>query len=262
MVDPLKVLYELMSLPTETEWVEFKEAQTTFDFEQIGRYVSALSNESNLNGKPEGWLVFGVTDRFPRKIVGSHFHKTPPGLDKLKQKISQQTNHGMTFAAIHELSTADGRVVMFQIPPATRRIPTEWKGRVYGRVHDSLEPLTLDEIQRIRDQGARLDWSTQTCEKATIHDLDPDALAFARQEYKKKNPRLVKDVDSWTDAEFLNRVGLCIDGRITNTAILLLGKNTSGHHLSPAIRHITWVLKDASGVERDYAHFGLPIILA
>jgi len=61
----LNVLKDLMSLPTETEWVEFKEAGTNFDFEQIGRYVSALSNEANLNDKPEGWLVFGVTDRFP-----------------------------------------------------------------------------------------------------------------------------------------------------------------------------------------------------
>ena len=34
------------------------------------------------------------------------------------------------------------------------------------------------------------------------------------------------------------------------------------HLLSPAIGQITWVLKDSSGVERDYAHFGLPLILA
>lgn len=258
----LAILLELMELRTETEWVEFKEAETTFDFEQIGRYVSALSNEANLFGKPEGWLVFGVTDVYPRKIVGSHFNETPPGLDRLRQKISQHTNHGLTFASISVLQTPEGRVVMFRIPPATRGIPTEWKGRVYGRTHDSLEPLTLDEIQRIRDQGALLDWSARVCEKATIADLDPAAIAFARQEYKKKNPRLISDVDSWTDAEFLNRVGLCIDGKITNTAFLLLGKNTSGHHLSPAIGHITWVLKDASGVEKDYAHFGLPIILS
>ena len=76
----LEVLRYLMNLPTETEWVEFKEAQTNFDFEQIGRYVSALSNEANLNDKPEGWLIFGVTDKPPRKIVGSHFYQTPPGL--------------------------------------------------------------------------------------------------------------------------------------------------------------------------------------
>jgi ATP-dependent DNA helicase RecG len=261
--DLFAVLRDLMKLRTETEWVEFKEAELNFDFEQIGRYVSALSNEANLNEKPEGWLIFGVTDKYPRKIVGSKFYETPPGLDKLKQKISQQTNHGLTFASIHELKTPEGkRVVMFRIPPAPRGVPTEWKGRLYGRVHDSLEPLTLTEIERIRDQGATLDWSARVCEKATIADLDPAAIAFARQEYKKKNPHLSGDVDSWTDGEFLNRAGLCSDGKITNTALLLLGKSTSGHHLSPAIGQITWVLKDANGVERDYAHFGLPLILA
>jgi len=258
--DLLAVLHNLITLRTETEWIEFKEEGV--DFELIGRYVSALSNEANLNEKPEGWLIFGVTDKYPRKIIGSKFHETPPGLDKLKQKISQQTNHGLTFSSIHELRTPEGRVVMFRIPPATRGVPTEWKGRVYGRVHDSLEPLTLNEIQRIRDQGATLDWSARVCEKATIADLDPAAIAFARQEYKKKNPHLATDVDAWTDSEFLNRAGLCTDGKITNTAILLLGKSTSLHLLSPAIGQITWVLKDASGVERDYAHFGLPLILA
>ena len=50
----LNALKDLMSLPSETEWIEFKEAKTFFDFEEIGRYVSALSNEANLNDKPEG----------------------------------------------------------------------------------------------------------------------------------------------------------------------------------------------------------------
>jgi len=254
------VLRNLMELRTETEWIEFKE--TSVDFELIGKYVSGLSNEANLNGKPKGWLIFGVTDKYPRKIVGSKYCETPPGLDKLKQKISQHTNHGLTFEAIHEVMTPEGRVVMFQIPPATRGIPTEWKGRIYGRVHDSLEPLTLNELERIRDQGATLDWSARVCEQATIADLDPAAIAFARQEYKKKNPHLTADVDTWSDGEFLNRAGLCADGLITNTAILLLGKSTSLHLLSPAIGQITWVLKDSAGVERDYAHFGLPLILA
>lgn len=51
-------------------------------------------------------------------------------------------------------------------------------------------------------------------------------------------------------------------GKITRTALILLGKNESEHFLSPAIARITWVLKDASGVEKDYAHFGAPILLA
>jgi ATP-dependent DNA helicase RecG len=258
----LNVLHDLMNLPTETEWVEFKEAKNTFDFEQIGRYVSALSNEANLNGEPHGWLIFGVTDKPPRDIVGSHFHETPPGLEKLKHKISLQTNHGLTFISIHELQTPDGRVVMFRIPPATRGIPTEWKGSVYGRVHDSLGPLTLDEIQRIRDQSATLDWSARICEQATIDDLDPAAIAFAREKYKEKHQDLAAEVDGWDDIAFLAKAKVCCQGRITNAAIILLGKSEAAYLLSPAIAHITWVLRDTDEVEVDYAHFGLPMILA
>ena len=38
-----KLLYELRSLPSETEWVEFKKAATNFHFNDIGKYFSALS---------------------------------------------------------------------------------------------------------------------------------------------------------------------------------------------------------------------------
>ncbi len=82
--------YELMGLPTETEWVEFKEAKNNFDFDDLGRYFSALSNEANLNGQPAGWLIFGVTNHTPREIVGSNYRLQKPGLEKLKQEISKQ----------------------------------------------------------------------------------------------------------------------------------------------------------------------------
>ena len=257
----LTLLNELILLPTETEWIEFKEASLTFDFELLGKYVSALSNEANLNNMPEGWLIFGVADKPPRKIVGTRYCETPPGLDQLKQKISRHTNHQFTFASIHEVSTPGGRVVMFRIPPATRGIPTEWKGRAYGRVHDSLELLSLEEIERIRDQRARLDWSAQVCETATIADLDPAAITFARKKYKEKHPELAGDIDDWEDTEFLNRARICIGGKITNTAIILLGKSESAHFLSPAIAHITWVLIDNGDTNRDYAHFTIPMVL-
>ena len=56
-------LSELLSLPAETEWVEFKEAKNNYDFDDLGKYFSALSNEANLKGQPFGWLVFGVKDK-------------------------------------------------------------------------------------------------------------------------------------------------------------------------------------------------------
>jgi ATP-dependent DNA helicase RecG len=260
--NPLDFLKELMTLRSEVEWVEFKEAKTTFDFEDLGKYFSAISNEANLNGKTAGWLVFGVTNTPPRKIIGSNYCLIPPGLDDLKSKISLQTNHQMTFSNIYELDTIEGRVILFEIPPATRGIPTEWKGYVYGRIQDSRYPLALHEIDKIRSQGAIQDWSAKICETANINDLNLDAISFARQKFKEKNPDLFDEVERWSNIEFLNRAGLCIKGKITYASLILLGKEESQHYLSPATVQITWVLKDASGFEIDYAHFGLPIILA
>jgi ATP-dependent DNA helicase RecG len=257
-----KVLHDLISLPTEMEWVEFKEAKTTFNFDELGRIVSALSNEANLSDQLHGWLIFGVTDHLPRCIVGSNYCLTPPGLDRLKQRIALQTNHQVTFSSIYEIDTDTGRVVMFKIPPASRGIPTTWRGKAYGRIHDSISSLALHEIEQIRSQAPFLDWSAEIRETATFDDLDPEAIAFAREKYKEKHPELAEEVDEWDNIEFLNRAKICINGQITNTAIILLGKPEAAHYLSPAIAHITWVLTDKDNTGRDYAHFTMPMILA
>ena len=95
--DQLKqLLQEFRHLPAETEWLEFKQAKTSFDTDEIGRYFSALSNEANLKKKPCGWLVFGIADRPPRAIVGTNFRSNNTFLDKLKHEIAEHSN-GITF---------------------------------------------------------------------------------------------------------------------------------------------------------------------
>ena len=37
--------------------VEFKKAEKNFDFDDLGKYFSALSNEANLRGLPFAWLT-------------------------------------------------------------------------------------------------------------------------------------------------------------------------------------------------------------
>jgi len=255
-------LVQLMMLPSETEWVEFKEAKNNYDFDDLGKYFSALSNEANLKGMNEGWLIFGVTNRPPRQFCGTNFRLHEPGLERLKQQIAQHTNHQITFIDIYELMNLSHRVVMFQIPPASKGTPTEWKGIAYGRIHESLSPLGLHEIDQIRRHLTLEDWSAQICEGATYGDLDTNAIDFARQEYKEKNPKLAFEVDQWDDITFLNKTKVCISGKITRTAIVLLGKNEAEHFLSPAVARITWILKDANGLEKDYQHYGPPLILA
>jgi ATP-dependent DNA helicase RecG len=254
-------LTELLGLPAEIEWVEFKEAKNNFDFNDLGEYFSALSNEANLKGQAWAWLVFGVKDK-PKQVVGSNYRPTRPHLDSLKEEVANQTNNRLTFEEIYEVVRPEGRVVMFQIPPALRGVPTAWKGHYYGRDNEAIGPLSLHEIEQIRKQATREDWSAQICEGATLNDLDPQAIAFARQEYKKKHSALATEVDQWDDTTFLNKAKVCINGRITRTAIILLGKNEAEHFLQPGIARITWVLKDEHGTEMDYQHFGPPLILA
>jgi len=162
---------------------------------------------------------------------------------------------------IHELTPLEGRVILFQIPPACRGVPTAWKGHYYGRNGDSIGPLSLQELEQIRQQGAREDWSAQVCEGASLADLDPKAVAFARQQYKGKNPGLAAEVDGWDDLTFLNKAKVCIAGKTTRTALLLLGKEESAHFLSPAVARITWVLQDAGSGEPAYQHFDPPFLL-
>lgn len=116
-LDAYKTLQELLALPDETEWVEFKEAKNNFDSDDLGRYFSALSNEACLKGKTCGWLVFGVRHK-PRTVVGSQYRSHRPDLDRLKQEVAAQTSQRLTFEEIHEVLMPQGRVVMFQIPAA------------------------------------------------------------------------------------------------------------------------------------------------
>ncbi len=254
------ILNDLLSLPAETEVVEFKEAKNNFDFRDLGKYFSALSNEANLKDKPCAWLLFGVSNL--RKVVGTNYRLNRKDLDSLKYEIAEKINNRLTFIEIHELQTADGRVILFQIPPSPKGIPTAFGGFFFGRDGESAGPLNIEEIERIRRQVTVTDWSMGICSGAVSNDLDEAAIAKARENYKIKNPRLSDEVDQWDTATFLNKAKLAINGAITNTCILLLGKTESEHYIAPAIARITWVLKNSRNEEKDYEHFSCPLLLS
>jgi ATP-dependent DNA helicase RecG len=251
-------LQTLLSHGYEHELVEFKEAKHGYDLDKLGKYFSALSNEANLKDQTSAWLVFGIDDN--KNIVGSQFRAERAKLDSLKLEVAQNTDLGLTFIEIYEVFTEKGRVVLFEIPMAPKGIPIAWKGHYYGRHGESLTALNTAEYEKIRSQ-AQSDWSAKIIEDASLEDLSPDAIAKARNNYLAKNPKLADEIATWDDITFLNKAKLCIKGKITHTAILLLGKNESEHFISPAIAQITWILKDRDNMEKDYQHFSCPFLL-
>ena len=255
-----RLLNTLLSGP-ESELVEFKEAKNNFDFRELCKYFSALSNEANLKNKVFAWLVFGVEDK-QHTIVGSHYRHEREDLDRLKKEVADKTTSNVTFIEIYEIVKEGKRVVLFQIPAAPKGIPLAFDGHYYGRDGASLVPLNLEEIERIRKQTTTNDWSIEIVEAASLADLDEVAIAKARENYKTKFPDKAAEVDGWDAITFLNKAKITIKGKITRTAILLLGKEESEHFINPADSKIGWILKDANNTEKDYAIVSCPMLLA
>lgn len=251
-------LDDLLGVDGENEVVEFKEAKNSFAFDKFGKYFSALCNEANLKQLKSAWLVFGVKDN--QTVVGSQYRTSPKDLQSLKKEIADKTTNRLTFVDIHEIDHPDGRVLLFEIPAAPQGLPIAWDGHYFGRDGESLGPLNLEEIERIRSQSRAYDWSAVTLSGATLEDLESSAVQLAREKFIQKNQKLAEDALQWDTATFLNKAKLTINGQITRSAILLLGKPEASHWLNPASATVTWILKDRDGLERDYEHFSCPLI--
>lgn len=251
----LTALLDQLIAGWENEVVEFKEANDNFSTSDIGKYFSALSNEANLKKVDAGWLVFGIRNS-TRRVVGTEYRRQPERLQDLKRQIAEGS--GSSLRSIHELDHPDGRVLLFEIPPAPPGFPTAWNGHYYAREGESL--LALSDVKRdeIRNQALESDWTAVVVPEAELRHLDADAVARARQGFAERYPRLADEVGAWDDTTFLEKARLTVDGGITRAALLLLGARTSEHLLSPHPVEITWKLV---GQESAYEHFHMPFLL-
>lgn len=258
--DELQNLLDGLITSWESEVVEFKAASKQFDLDKLGKYFSALANEANLSGADAGWLVFGI-DNGSRAIVGTSFREAEGQLQSLKHEIASGAEPSSTFRDIHLLHTPRGRVLLFEIPPAPAGIPIAWKGHFYARNGESLTALDFNKVDKIRSQTARQDWTAAKVPGATHSDLDPEAIASAREAYIARMGARVdpEAIRLWPVETFTDRVGLTVNGSITRAALLLVGKYESAWRLSPHPSQITWSLE---GSETAYEHFKPPFLLA
>lgn len=255
----LRDLLDQLIAGWENEVVEFKDANDNFSTSEIGKYVSALANETNLREAGAGWLVFGVDNR-RRSVVGTSYRLDRERLDSLKVQIADGTEPSITFRELHVLDHPDGRVVLMEVPSAPRGLPISWHGHYYARAGESLVPLSLDKLDEIRQQTITTDWTAVAVPEATLTHLDPAAIARARQGFAERySPRIdADDIAAWDDETFLEKARLTRGGQITRATLLLLGAETSTSLLNPHPGEMTWKLV---GEQQAYEHFHLPFLL-
>lgn len=156
------------------------------------------------------------------------------------------------------------RVVMFEIPPAIPGIPTTWNDMAYARAGESLCPLPMNKQDLIRHQIG-YDWSKELVDGAGMSDLDPQAIQMARDLFirheasRGKNPAILSAL---SDEDLLNKAGILLGGKVTRTALLLLGDEYAKNYFDGFIPRITWTLYNADGTVKTYEHFDMPFLLA
>ena len=258
--DLITLVDRLRALPTETEWLEFK--RNYADPQEVGEYLSALANEARLRSQPVGHLVFGIDDA-THDVVGTRFDpyavKAKGNQDLLPWLGALlQPNPGVD---VHVIEHPQGRVVVLSVGPARDR-PVTFSGRAWCRAGTS-----KTELARYPEKERALwirgdDWSAEICARAGLVDLDPDALAKAREQFLVKHPMQADEMTGWDDQTFLNKARLLRQGEVTHATLLLLGRSEAATLLAPAVAKVSWILKDADNRELDYEHIGPPLLLA
>ncbi len=126
---------------SETQNLEFKEAKAQFDNKKLYKYCVAIANEGG------GFLVLGVADKPPRKIVGTRaFNDVVAMAAKLFKAVGFRVE-------IEEVQHPDGRVVVFQIPPRPRGTAYHFEGSYLMRSGEELVPMSEDQLRKIFAEG-------------------------------------------------------------------------------------------------------------
>jgi ATP-dependent DNA helicase RecG len=257
--------YIKLTFPKENEaceWKGFNSLKHTFGGQEGNDIISYISAIANMEG---GHLVVGVQDKTLNINGIKEFNNYNSQSVKLKIK-EKCTNINSEKLFIEEIITSDTNktVWIFHVPKHQTRLIVYAHSKAWQRIEDSLVELTKERQEAILKEPIYIndDWSAQIIPNATIDDLEPQAIKKARKEYKEKNPRKAAESDTWDDITFLNKARVTLQGKITNTALLLLGKEEASHFLSPAVAKISWILKDENNVELDYEHFGIPFLLS
>jgi len=182
----------------ETESVEFKEKPS----EPFYKTISALANTKG------GTIVLGVSDS--AQIVGVE----RSGMEDLTNRI---VNKLSIYPDIDTVDIDDKRVLIIDVARST--YPVSYEGRYYERVGNTTREMSSKKLQAFMQ--SRSPWDSIT------GDFSPEEIDG---ETVERFVQLAVESGRLTDAKdpvrlVLQKLGLLVDGKLTNGAILLFGKD-------------------------------------
>ena len=251
----------------ELEWLEFKtnigESHTSITYDRLGEYLSGLANAACVKDVAYAYLILGIEDG-SWNICGTNLRMETAEWKKQSYELwlRRGLDPSLSFV-VEEFDYHDDprlHIVIFTIPAACGA-PIAFYAKELIRIGSNLTYLREypDYLRKI--YNSTTDWSAGIIENASIDDLDSEAIKAAREQFANKHEEFREEMASWDDITFLNKAKITRQGKITNAAIILLGKPESEVLISPAVAKIRWILKDSKDEERDYQIVSCPFIL-
>lgn len=234
------IINELLNVK-EGEQYQFKEGKSRFDFSEAARCCCALSNCGG------GKLIFGITDKRPRQIVGSAAFEQP---ERTRKSLIEKLKVMVDF----ELYEQDGkRILVFAVARRPLGLPVQVDGIAWWYEGDSLIAMPEDVRRNIYAEIG-LDFSGSICASASISDLDLSAVEAFRSKWVEKsgNNRL----SNLSPEQLLLDCEAITDEGITYAALILFGTRMAlGKYLPQSEIIFEYRSSNASGAANQREEF-------
>jgi ATP-dependent DNA helicase RecG len=206
---------ELMKLLTygETETIEFKEQPT----EHFYKTISALANTKG------GRILLGVNKTC--NIVG--VESTSNFLEEMTNRI---VNKLSIYPEIETIDLKGKRVIVVKVPRSG--YPVSYEGRYYERVGNTTREISQTKLKALLLRGRS--WDSLTGDFSLDEIAHESVAGFVSMAVKGKRLTDLSLNDS--TSAILSKLGLMVDEKLTNGAILLFGKNPQKHFVNLCVR--------------------------
>ncbi len=192
----------------EGENLQLKEAKKSFSYEEAAKICCALSNNGG------GRLVLGISDKRPRKVVGTEAFSEP---ERTRVGLINKLKVNVDFCTL----TYDGkRILIFSVNSRPIGLPVQFDGTAWIYEADELKVMSEEIRHRIYSEAGN-DFSSQICKEATINDLDDRAVENFRTKWMEKSEN--KKINLHSKEQLLIDSGAVTDKGVTYAAIILFG---------------------------------------
>jgi len=205
----------------ESQNIEFKSSLSLKN--EVGETISAFANTDG------GVILIGVSDE--SKILGVDIGKKT--VEDLANWVKENTDPQIyPDMKVHQV---DGKNIVELSLKESSEKPVFFKDRAFQRVGKTNQRISASKIRELaKQERVKLHWDERICERATEEDIDEEKVKWflKRARYERR-----LEIDPGISVrEALERLELTRNGRLTNAAVLLFGKNPQRFFLQAETR--------------------------